>query len=207
MLIINDVSGWRRFRGDQAGLGKAQWDPVPEWGQLLATMKVVDSCINVIFKSHCVFLRHRFSLRRLILKQTFVLYYYTCTLEESPPTLDVSQMVYSRVSAKWTVTPAVVTSDQCWSNDPHGRTDCLFRIGAKRPELPSQAEKHRNLLFFFFLQDFPDLDLMLKKRRVGTHSCCAAVAPLCCRKGQRKVNKCARSTQISFTFWLFARPF
>lgn len=58
-----------------------------------------------------------------------------------------------------------------------------------------------------FLQDCPDLDFMVKKRRVGTHSCCAAVAPLCCRKGQMKVNKCARSTQISFTFRLFARPF
>ena len=48
---------------------------------------------------------------------------------------------------------------------------------------------------------------MVKKRRVGTRSYCAAVAPLCCRKGQMKVNKCVRTTQISFTIPLFARLF
>lgn len=57
VLIINDVSGWRRFRGDQARLVKAQWDPIPEWGQLFGTMNmhrrlfISYSCINLIFKS------------------------------------------------------------------------------------------------------------------------------------------------------------
>lgn len=55
-------------------------------------------------------------------------------------------MVYSRVSAKWTVTPAVVTSDQCRLDDPHGRTDGLFLSAASEQtsELPSQADTYRN---------------------------------------------------------------
>lgn len=92
-----------------------------------------------------------------------------------------------------------------WSS----RTDGLALLDWSKTSWTTQPgrETQESASFFFFLQDFPDLDLMLKKRRVRTHSCCAAVAPLCCRKGQRKVNKCARSTQISFTFWLSARPF
>lgn len=33
----------RRPEGGVEGSGEAQWDPVPEWGQLLATMRVVYS--------------------------------------------------------------------------------------------------------------------------------------------------------------------
>lgn len=113
------------------------------------------------------------------------------------------------------MTPALVAPDQRRLEDPDGRTERLLRPAASeqtsgRPgqaaSHPGRQEPEEHLLFS---RDWPDPDWMVKKRRVGTHSCCAAVAPLCCKKGQLKVNKRAHSTQITFTFRFFfsARPF
>lgn len=106
--------------------------------------------------------------------------------------------------------PTVVAAHQGWAADlsfgQTGQTDCRPSAAPARCAgaqtasdwTTNQTEKQVVNKLGYLLYNCLVLDTMVKQRRVRAHSCCAAVAPLCCRRGPLKVSMYA-----SFAFTQF----
>lgn len=122
-------------------------------------------------------------------------------------------------SAKWAVAHSCRSSSgmSSWwdqTDRPTDRqTDCCRSAALARCagantnsclRLNNKAEKRSKSLthhcFLLYITDWI-LDAMVKQRRVRAHPCCAAVAPLCSRRGPRQVS-CVFSKSYITTLYL-----
>lgn len=106
--------------------------------------------------------------------------------------------VWSTVrSAKWTVADSCRSSSavSSWSvlrTDGPWSLCCTFPLcwstGKVLPQTRQQSRPKREWWTHLTFQNCLDLDAMVKQRRIRARSCCATVAPLCCRRGPLKVS-------------------